>query len=61
MQSREGVITEREESGKKRGGGNDAATTAAAAVAMMNGRVHDLDAETEGRKRNNKLRRLNTN
>lgn len=59
MQSREGVITEREESGKKRGGGNDAA--AAAAVAMMNGRVHDLDAETEGRKRNNKLRRLNTN
>ena len=54
MQSREGVITEREESGKKRGGGNDAA-------AMMNGRVHDLDAETEGRKRNNKLRRLNTN
>ena len=60
MQSREGVITEREESGKKRGGGNDAAA-AAAAVAMMNGRVHDLDAETEGRKRNNKLRRLNTN
>ena len=59
MQSREGVITGREESGKKRGGGNDAA--AAAAVAMMNGRVHDLDAETEGRKRNNKLRRLNTN
>ena len=59
MQSREGVITEREESGKKRGGGNDAA--AAAAVAMMNGRGHDLDAETEGRKRNNKLRRLNTN
>ena len=58
MQSREGVITEREESGKKRGGGNDAAATA---VAMMNGRVHDLDAETEGRKRNNKLRRLNTN
>ena len=56
MQSREGVITEREESGKKRGGGNDAA--AAAAVAMMNGRVH---AGTEGRKRNNKLRRLNTN
>ena len=57
MQSREGVITEREESGKKRGGRNDAA----AAVTMMNGRVHDLDAETEGRKRNNKLRRLNTN